>query len=786
MARAPRSRAGRARPEGRFETPLAGAADAEPPRSRAAIVLAAIVLGVPTAVLDGSAGPYDDPKAWALPILAAIAVAAWLSDARGGPLLPPAGPGRAGRWLRALVLASLAWAVVATVLSVAPGLSVFGNFGRGMGLFATGALLALFFVAQGACRDARAVRGLVDTALLGSVPVCLLGLGQALGWDPFPRAWDPATAGLSVRSTLGQHIFLGGYLAVLIPLAGARLESSWRRRPSDADRGAPRRVLAGAAWAMGVVAIVALAARWPVWWWALVPWGVLGALARARATDDRELARPVAVGLFGALLALQVAVLMLSRARGPLLGVLLGAAVASFVLLARRRARKTIRAAVAIVVALVLGLVLLNVPGSPLAPLARLPLLSRLAALGDVAHGSPVWFRIHLWEGIGRGWTSQLRGEAVIPLTTPWLRSVVGYGPETELIALDPMAQRALAHPGTAQGGFTAYYLVDRAHNTLLEHLMRYGIVGAALWLGVIVTLLVAAFSRLRDASDAEASLRLGGIGAIVAHLAEGQVGITTAAPLALFWITAAWIAQPIAREASERAPVAARIPTWRAAAIAGAVVWAGVAAWGMSQWLLASRAYAQGALLGMAGKRAEALPSFERALHLMPWLPLPAEAIAQTRLQLGTTEPDPARRGASLREGESVILGLRRYAVPGPADWALAANLAFAQMRDGDRAKLAPSLEAYARAVEMAPRNPELLTQWGFALLHAGDGAGARRAAERALAQPGGNTYWFAWAVLARACLNLGLGVEAQQAAYMARTLAPAAVRPALDALIR
>ena len=51
----------------------------------------------------------------------------------------------------------------------------------------------------------------------------LLPLPKAIGWDPLPESWDPAVARLTVRSTLGQHIFLGSYLVILIPLAVGRL-----------------------------------------------------------------------------------------------------------------------------------------------------------------------------------------------------------------------------------------------------------------------------------------------------------------------------------------------------------------------------------------------------------------------------------------------------------------------------------------------------------------------------------------------------------------------------------
>src|SRR5262249_25941360 len=162
--------------------------------------------------------------------------------------------------------------------SIAIGLSLQGNFGRGMGLVTTASAAVLFFIARSECRSQEAVRGLVDAALLGSAPVCALALGQAVGWDPLPHAWDPATAELTVRSTLGQHIFLGSYLAILIPLGAGRL---WALRhsagASATDLAHTRSALGlGGIWLVGALAICWVASRWPAAWLALAGWGVLG------------------------------------------------------------------------------------------------------------------------------------------------------------------------------------------------------------------------------------------------------------------------------------------------------------------------------------------------------------------------------------------------------------------------------------------------------------------------------------------------------------------------------
>ena len=67
------------------------------PRSHVFVGLGSVLLGLPIAVLGTAAGPYDDPKAWALPILVALTGLAWLIQRRERPARPDGGPDRSGR-----------------------------------------------------------------------------------------------------------------------------------------------------------------------------------------------------------------------------------------------------------------------------------------------------------------------------------------------------------------------------------------------------------------------------------------------------------------------------------------------------------------------------------------------------------------------------------------------------------------------------------------------------------------------------------------------------------------
>jgi hypothetical protein len=795
-ARAARSQKERARETLGSSSPASAARRAWwSPRSLVYVGLSSVTLAVPIAVIGSAAGPYDDPKAWALPILVAVTATVWLAR----PGLEPdgaamEGPTRVFWWV---VVAYLAWWLIATVASVAPWQSLQGNFGRGMGLLTVGAAGLLFFLVRSECRTPDAVRALIDSALLGSVPVCLLALGQALGWDPFPRSWDPATAAQRVRSTFGQHIFLGSYLAVLIPLGAARLDATferWRSSEPSMKRapGARRGLWPGAAWVAGTIGVVALASHWEAAWWALVPWGILGAIASAAssAAPGHAGRSAVSVALLASLVILQILVVVLSGARGPLLGVSFGLGVAGFTLLARRRAWKTLTASAGIAAALLVALALLNVPHSPLAPLAQRPALQRLSQLTNVERGTPVWFRLRAWSGIVSSWDRQLRGEGLVPGTSPWVRTALGYGPETQLLTLDALTLPSLGPLGVAGEGWRGSYVVDRVHNVLLDHLVTGGLIGAALWVALLASLLAVGVARVRSAGPGEeTSLCLGCLGAILAHVAEGQVGIVTPMPLALFWIAAALLAgAPWSRSATSGRLSPGRLwrRAWWPAPILALAFLTTLIAWSNTRWLLASVAYANGTRHAMTGRATESFAEFRQSRDLVPWLPLPAEAFAQSALRLAGSQATAAGRLSILHEGEVALVESRRRALPSAASWTLSAQLTFAEAMAGEKSKLAASLDAFAAAVERRPGDPQLFAQYAWAWLESGNPERAGRTAERAIALSSDGASWLCWAVLARSARELGDAAKAERAAEHARGLAPLEARRMLESILR
>ena len=233
--------------------------------------------------------------------------------------------------------------------------------------------------------------------------------------------------------------------------------------------------------------------------------------------------------------------IVLSAARGPLLGMVFGLSAAGLTWLARRRARTALVVSVTTLGILLLALVLLNVPGSPVAGLARVTVIERLSQLADVQRGTPVWFRIEVWRGIVSGWSRQMTTDQAISETAPRVRSAIGYGLESQILALPRSTfcsgrlaralrggsgpQRAARPPG--------HHGADRSR--AVDHIGGSPVGRRA--------------KRVRGAASGdELSMRLGCLGAVLAHLAEGQVGIVTAMALALFWMVAGLLATAVVR----------------------------------------------------------------------------------------------------------------------------------------------------------------------------------------------------------------------------------------------
>ena len=381
-----------------------------------------------------SGRPFEPDKTALLRLLAVLMAAAGLVRVveERQAAKPPSTP---MRWRESPLLVCacvyLAAAALSTVFSIEPGLSLWGSHQRLEGLVTLLAHLTVFVSIATRLRRREQLDRLIDATVTASVPVCLYGFVQRFGVDPLD--WQVPFQEWRISTTLGNPIFAGDYLAIVLT--------------------------------------VTLAAM--LWWW-----GRRGEAGRA--------ARLVVYGLAA---GAQVAALGLTGSRGPWLGA--ATALAGFVLLlaAVRGRRRLAGATLAAGVAVLLFVGLLNVPRGPLERLRRGAVLGRLAHIfSDPENRNPAdRARVLGWQGVLR--LTRLPAPIVVPGRGPdgaaALRAVVGFGPETFQgvfgAVYDPaFAQAERRNPDISAEGTSTFYtrVPDRSHNETLDSLVFGGIVG--------------------------------------------------------------------------------------------------------------------------------------------------------------------------------------------------------------------------------------------------------------------------------------------------------------------
>lgn len=267
----------------------------------------------------------------------------WLGTPRGKAEAATAAARPAGgsMWTTA---GGLIWPVVllvgatlmATAGSIAPRMSWLGSYQRGQGFYSLLAFVIIFGSLLVGLRRRDQVERLVTVLMVGSIPAALFAVMQWLGIQP--GVWRSLYGG-RVFGTLGNPIFLGGYLLMLIPLTLARL-----------------------------------------------------------ATRGPRLER----GLYLVVLLLQGGALVLTLSRGPWLGLAAGLVFLALAWSAVNRRRGPALGIVGLVVALVIIVGVLNLPPVRDSLATAPSAIRRLSQLADVGAGSTGAVRLTLWDAAAR------------------------------------------------------------------------------------------------------------------------------------------------------------------------------------------------------------------------------------------------------------------------------------------------------------------------------------------------------------------------------------------------
>ena len=218
----------------------------------------------------------------------------------------------------------------------------------------------------------------------------------------------------------------------------------------------------------------------------------------------------------------QLTCLALTQARGAWVGT--GATLVAG-LLAWSVARRSWRPLLIALGTAALGVILvalLNTPDGPLAPLARLPSLDRLAHLTRTDAGS-AGARVTVW-----------RATLPLLLSRPWL----GYGPETM------RAVFARVFPPELVFLEGRHVSIDRAHNLWLDLGMSTGMVGVLAFGALVIGAGRLIWRGLRQAPDRHDQITWAALAAATGgHLVDMQFSFDLTASATAFWLVLALVA---------------------------------------------------------------------------------------------------------------------------------------------------------------------------------------------------------------------------------------------------
>lgn len=348
--------------------------------------------------------------------------------------------------LPAAALLYLLLAVISTAFSISPSQSLWGSYARAQGLYSLLAYALLALAAHSQIRTMRQLWRLIDTLIYVSIPMSFYGIMQRFGLDTYQ--WQQFFTQTRITSTLGNPIFVGGFLVPIIPLTAA----------------------------------------------ALLHAGHLLRTARPRTS-----AHWLRTAIYAVSIPLQLLALWYTGSRGPVLAVVPGLMLAGLVLLAVTGRRSLVAMLTAAALASVVFISLLNIPRGPLEHLRDADTtLGRLGHLLDGSRDSPASTRqrVLIWEGV----LQAVLPHAPVAFSTGgsdrwnFIRPVVGYGLETltfvfqqffppEFAQLDRW--RAISQQGEGTTIVLTYSPTapDRSHNEFFDALVFGGVLGALAYL---------------------------------------------------------------------------------------------------------------------------------------------------------------------------------------------------------------------------------------------------------------------------------------------------------------
>jgi len=432
---------------------------------------------------------FEPDKIFLLRFLAVISLAAWMGTkicfrAEGGKIGAPVTMLQlcADRVLGLTVLFLILWFTISSIFSVVPVLSWWGSYQRAQGATALYCYGVFFLVISAGLRTFGQFRRLQLSFILGSLPVTIYAILQHFNADFLH--WSNPIPG-RVSAGMGNPIFLGAYLIMVIPLTFDRFVESISALRSQVPRAAAYLLSTGCAVALilQVLALFFTQSRGPAMGLAAAAYMSIFVwlLARRRSASASLTAVMIAV-LAGLILPLAAFYLLritlsTSLAKSPAvsLGLIAGLVVLAYILLERALKMGNLLWLTWLIQALVI--VAITAAGAVRLSDKETGLVSSLGRWTQLSDDS-ARVRQYLWQ---TGWAGISSSSPAIleggrPDRFYPVRFLIGYGPESMGFIANRYAVSELVRIHSREA-------VDRMHNEIFDHLLQAGVVGASSFL---------------------------------------------------------------------------------------------------------------------------------------------------------------------------------------------------------------------------------------------------------------------------------------------------------------
>jgi len=305
-------------------------------------------------------------------------------------------------------------------------------------------------------------------------------------------------------------------------------------------------------------------------------------------------------------------------------------------------------------------------------------------------------------------------------------RPVLGFGPETfRLIFPRAFPPLLSIYGGAAAAG-------DHAHNELLDWALNTGLLGVAAYVSWFATVMWTGLRSLSDIADnAQRTLLIGLLAAMVGYTVQNQLSFVTIAPMSYFWMIAGWavaISQSATTPADEidademepAAPggmdvscVARREKMARilcGIGLATVLLFAALRPNALALW---ADVHAQAAWnAARAGDGERSAVQYQQALELQPAQDRYWQSLAEVYATLALSNPHQAPEIFPPAER-----ALRQAIALSPLDvnYRLAlGELYYTWGLSGQPDRLVLALSEYQQAAEMSPSDPQIWCEWG------------------------------------------------------------------------